>query len=116
MADDVARLVLRDNYLQGEALSVAEARGHVELSGALDREARLIRELERLGRLDRALEFLPNDETLAARATARQGLLRPELVVLLAHTKMSLYQDLLASDLPDAPELADDLRGYFPPA
>ena len=29
---------------------------------------------------------------------------------------MSLYQDLLGSDLPDAPELAGDLRDYFPPA
>ena len=69
MTDDVAALVLRDNYLQGEALSVAEARG----AAALDRQARLIRELERAGRLDRALEFLPDDETLAARAAAAPG-------------------------------------------
>jgi glutamate dehydrogenase len=112
MADDVAHLVLRDNYLQGEALSVAEAQG----PAALDRQIRLIRDLERLGRLDRALEFLPDDEALAARAAARRGLVRPELAVLLAHAKMSLYQDLLASDLPDALELAGDLRDYFPPA
>jgi glutamate dehydrogenase len=112
MADDVAGLVLRDNYLQGEALSVAEARG----AAALDRQIRVIRELERLGRLDRALEFLPDDDALAARAAARQGLVRPELASLLAHTKMSLYDDLLASDVPDAPELAEDLQGYFPPA
>ncbi len=116
MADDVAALVLRDNYLQGEALSLAEARGAVEFSGALDRQTRLIRDLERAGRLDRALEFLPDDETLAARAAARVGLTRPELAVLLAHAKMSLDQDLLAADLPDLPELAGDLRGYFPPA
>jgi glutamate dehydrogenase len=112
MADDVARLVLRDNYLQGEALSVAEAPG----PAALDRQIRLIRDLERLGRLDRTLEFLPDDETLAARAAARRGLVRPELAVLLAHAKLSLYQDLLASDLPDMPELVGDLRDYFPPA
>jgi len=112
MAEDVATLVLRDNYLQGEALSVAEARG----PAALDRQIRLIRELERAGRLDRALEFLPDDETLAARAAARLGLTRPELAVLLAYAKMSLDAELLASDLPDAPELAGDLRDYFPPA
>jgi glutamate dehydrogenase len=111
MADDVARLVLRDNYLQGEALSVAEARG----PGALDRQTRLIRELEKAGRLDRALEFLPDDETLAARAAARHGLVRPELAVLLAYAKMALDQELVASDLPDAPELAGDLIDYFPP-
>jgi len=112
MADDVAALVLRDNYLQGEALSVAEARG----SAALDRQTRLIRDLERAGRLDRALEFLPDDETLAARAASRRGLTRPELAVLLAYAKMSLDHDLLASDLPDQPDLAADLRDYFPPA
>ena len=112
MADDVAALVLRDNYLQGEALSVAEVRG----AAALDRQARLIRDLERAGRLDRALEFLPDDETLAARAAARRGLTRPELAVLLAYAKLSLDRDLLASDLPDLPELAADLRDYFPQA
>jgi glutamate dehydrogenase len=49
MGGDVAALVLRDNYLQGEALSVAEARG----PAALDRQIRLIRDLECIGRLDR---------------------------------------------------------------
>ncbi|MBV8088564.1 MAG: NAD-glutamate dehydrogenase, partial [Alphaproteobacteria bacterium] len=112
MAQDVAALVLRDNYLQGEALSVAEARG----VGVLDRQVRLMRDLERSGRLNRALEFLPDDETLAERIAQRRGLVRPELAVLLAYAKMSLYNELLASDLPDAPELADELRDYFPGA
>ena len=116
MADDVAALVLRDNYLQGEALSVAEAGG----PAALDRQTRLIRDLERPRehgvRLDRALEYLPDEETLAARSTSRRGLTRPELAVLLAYAKMSLDHDLLASDLPDLPELAADLRDYFPAA
>ncbi|MBV8133264.1 MAG: NAD-glutamate dehydrogenase [Alphaproteobacteria bacterium] len=112
MAEDVAALVLRDNYLQGEALSVAEARGVT----ALDRQVRLIRDLERSGRLNRALEFLPDDETIAARAAQRRGLARPELAVLLAYAKMALYGELVASDLPDAPELDGELRGYFPAA
>ncbi|MBV8493144.1 MAG: NAD-glutamate dehydrogenase, partial [Alphaproteobacteria bacterium] len=56
------------------------------------------------------------DEALAMRAAARRGLTRPELAVLLAYAKMSLDEDLLASDLPDLPELAGDLRDYFPPA
>ncbi len=112
MTDEVAALVLRDNYLQGEALSVAEARG----PGALDRQVRLIRELQKAGRLDRALEFLPDDEELAALAAARRGLTRPELAVLLAYAKMSLDHELLQSDLPDAPELTGELCGYFPAA
>ena len=112
MAEDVAAMVLRDNYLQGEALSVAEARG----AAALDRQTRLIRDLERSGRLDRALEFLPDDETLAARAAHRQGLVRPEIAILLAYAKMALDDELLASDLPETPELEPELRGYFPAA
>jgi glutamate dehydrogenase len=112
MTDDVAALVLRDNYLQGEALSVIEARG----PQALDRQVRLVRDLEKSGRLDRDLEFLPDDEELAARATARRGLVRPELSVLLAYAKLSLDHDLLQSDLPDAPELAAELGAYFPAA
>ena len=112
MAGEVAAMVLRDNYLQGEALSLAEARG----AAVLDRQVRLMRELERSGRLDRALEFLPDDETLAARAAQRRGLVRPELAVLLAYAKMALYGELLASDLPDAPELAEELQSYFPGA
>jgi glutamate dehydrogenase len=112
MAADVALLVLRDNYLQGEALSVAEARGVV----FLDRHARMIRDLERAGRLDRALEFLPDDEALAVRSAGKTGLVRPELAVLLAYAKMALYEALLASALPDTPELSEELCGYFPAA
>ncbi len=116
MTDDVAALVLRDNYLQGEALSVAEARGRREPFAALDHQARMMRELEKSGRLDRALEFLPDDVEIAARAAARKGLTRPELSVLLAYAKMSLDDALVQSDLPDAPELAEELRLYFPAA
>jgi glutamate dehydrogenase len=76
----------------------------------------MIRDLERSGRLDRALEFLPDDETLAARSAQGRGLVRPELAVLLAYAKMTLYEELLASALPDAAELADELHSYFPQA
>jgi glutamate dehydrogenase len=112
MTGDVASLVLRDNYLQGEALSVAEARA----VASLDRQMRMVRDLERSGRLNRALEFLPDDESLAARAAQGRGLVRPELAVLLAYAKMTLYEELLSSDLPDAPEHAAELDGYFPRA
>ena len=112
MAGEIACLVLQDNYLQGEALSLAEARG----LASLDHQTRMMRELERSSRLDRALECLPDDETLAVRAAQGRGLVRPELAVLLAYAKMTLNEELLASALPDAPELAEVLRGYFPVA
>ncbi|MGE5147100.1 MAG: NAD-glutamate dehydrogenase domain-containing protein, partial [Candidatus Eiseniibacteriota bacterium] len=112
MTDDIARLVLRDNYMQTWAISIAETRG-VRL---LDSAARLMRALEKAGRLDREVEFLPDDETLADRSADGRGLTRPELAVLLSYVKISLYQDLLTSDAPDDPTMTADLKRYFPPA
>jgi glutamate dehydrogenase len=110
MTDEVAALVLRDNYLQGLALSLEE----YERAARFDRHVRLMRELERAQLLERAVEELPDDETLAARAAQRQGLTRPELAVLLAYVKTTLVDDLLASDFPDDPQLVEDLFAYFP--
>jgi glutamate dehydrogenase len=110
MTDDIADLVLRDNYLQGIALSLAEAQGPERL----DAEARLIRDLERNGRLNRTIEFLPSDDALATRAKARHALTRPELSVLLAYVKNTLSEDLIDSDFADDAQLAEDLFAYFP--
>jgi len=110
MTEDVARLVLRDNYLQTQALSAQVQRGWFDI----DRQGRCMRTLERAGLLDRAIEFLPDDETIRARLAHRQGLARPELCVLLAYAKMTLYEELLPSDLPDDPQLEEDLLNYFP--
>ena len=73
-----------------------------------------MRRLERADRLNRAVEFLPDDETLGERALAHQGLCRPELSVLLSYAKIWLYDELMASDMPDDPYLLDDLIDYFP--
>jgi len=42
------------------------------------------------------------------------GLTRPELSVIMAYAKLSLYDEILASDVPDDPATADDLIRYFP--
>jgi len=110
MTDEVAALVLRDNYLQTQALSVMEAQS-AEL---LDAGGRFMRLLEKSGRLDRAIEFLPDDPSQTKRAAAREGLVRPELAVLLAYAKIWLYDSVLHSDLPDDPFLGADLARYFP--
>jgi glutamate dehydrogenase len=110
MTDDVAHLVLRDNYEQTQAISLTQALGE----GVLDEQARFMRALERAGKLDRALEGLPDDDTIAERHAARQGLTRPEIAIVLAYSKIVLYADLLASDLPDDPLLVGDLVLYFP--
>ncbi len=110
MTDDVARLVLCDNYEQTEAVSIVQAVGEA----VLDVQARFMRGLEKAGKLDRFLEGLPDDETIAERHVQGIGLTRPELSVLMAYAKLVLYEDLIQSDLPDDPQLADDLVLYFP--
>jgi glutamate dehydrogenase len=110
MTDDVAQHVLRDNYDQTLALSVAQARDITDT----DAQGRFIRDLERRGKLDRVVEFLPSDEDLRKRATAGQGLTRPELAVLLAYAKLDLDAEIVASKLPDETYFASELAGYFP--
>jgi glutamate dehydrogenase len=110
MTDDVAASVLQDNYRQVLAISVTEA----QAPQLLDEHGRLIRSLERAGRLDRRLEFLPSDEQLAERRAAGRGLTRPELAVLLAYSKIVLQDELVASDVPEDDYLADDLERYMP--
>ena len=73
-----------------------------------------MRKLEGQGRLDRELENLPSDGELAERRKAGRGLTRPEAAVLLAYAKMTLYEDLLRTELPDRAYLAEDLAKYFP--
>ncbi|HXG59332.1 MAG TPA: NAD-glutamate dehydrogenase [Thermoanaerobaculia bacterium] len=110
MTDEVAALVLRDNYEQTQAISIMHASGEA----LLDEQARFMRALERAGKLDRSLEGLPDDDVIADRHAAHLGLTRPELAVILAYGKIVLYQDLLGSDLPDDPLLINDLLLYFP--
>ncbi|GAB6052631.1 NAD-glutamate dehydrogenase [Magnetospira thiophila] len=112
MTDEVGELVLRDNYLQAQALTVVASQG-VDI---LDQQTRLMRMLERTGRLDRTVEYLPDDETLAEREAAGQGLTRPEISILMPYAKIWLFDQVMESDLPDDPALAEDLVRYFPTA
>src|SRR5207302_1396522 len=86
MTDEVERLVLRDNYLQTQAISTATA----QAPSMIDVHARYLRHLEQAGRLDRDLEFLPDDETLSERKAAGHGLVAPEFAILLSYTKIGL--------------------------
>jgi glutamate dehydrogenase len=112
MTDEVADLVLRNNYLQTLALSLSERRG-MEDFGFLQR---LMQTLESRGLLDRAVEYLPDDLQLAERRRRSQAFTRPELAVLLAYAKLSLYDELLESTVPDDPYLAREMVRYFPKA
>lgn len=110
MTDEVGRLVLADNYFQTQSLSVSGVRGEK----LLDAQASLIRALEKAGRLNRAVEFLPSDDEIAERRAAREGLTSPERAVLLAYSKMVLFDDLLKGGLIDDEYVARALVGYFP--
>jgi glutamate dehydrogenase len=110
MTDEVAALVLRDNYFQTQAISLA-VRAAPQL---LEQQARFMRFLEKAGRLNRALEFLPSDDEIAERKRRGIGLTAPENAVLLAYSKMWLFDELLASDLPEDPWVATALERYFP--
>ncbi len=110
MTDEVAQLVLRDNYLQTQAISVMEAQG----PALLDSQARIMRMLEKAGRLNRAIEFLPDEETLIQRASQNKGMTRPELAILLAYAKIWVYDTVLASGMDQDPFLTGDLARYFP--
>jgi glutamate dehydrogenase len=110
MTDDVAALVLEDNYDQTEALSVGESRHFWDVDAA----GRFMRALEATGRLDRAVEQLPDDEGLRVRERDKRGLTRPENAVLLAYAKLELFEAVIESGLPDEPYLRRLLVSYFP--
>jgi len=110
MTKEVAALVLRNNYLQSQALSVLEQRAPERLA----EYHTVIRVLERGGHLDRVIEYLPNEEDFAERRKQHLGLTRPELAVVLAYSKIWLSNHLLDSNLPDQPYFASEVQRYFP--
>lgn len=110
MTDDVAALVLRDNIFQTQVLSVT---GRIAPQ-LLDAQARFMQYLEKSGRLNRQIEFLPSDEEIADRRGKGLGLTNPERAVLLAYSKIWLYDELLDSTLPDDPWVSTALARYFP--
>ncbi len=110
MTDEVAELVLRNNYLQTLAISMTERRGSEDLGYQI----RMMRQLEQAGLLNRQVEQLPDDATLAEMQKAGQTLTRAELGVLLAYAKITLYDELLDSPVPDDAFLARELFRYFP--
>ncbi|WP_417711327.1 NAD-glutamate dehydrogenase [Roseibium aggregatum] len=110
MTDEVAELVLRNNYLQTLAISMTELRGMEDFGY----QVRMMRQLEQAGLLDRVVEQLPDEATLDEMRKAGLLLTRAELGVLLAYAKITLYDALLESSVPDDDYLARELFRYFP--
>ena len=110
MTNDVAQLVLVDNRLQTQAISIAQMQG----TSLLEPASQLMTQLEGEHFLNRAVEFLPDSKQLAELRSTKQGLTRPEIAVLLAYAKMSFFKELVDSPLLDAPYFEADLLRYFP--
>jgi len=111
MTEQVGTLVLGNNYKQTQALSLAFRRARERVG----EYRRLLADLERRGKLDRALEFLPSNEALNERTAAGKGLTRPELSVLISYSKIDLKEHLLASNVPDDAYLLREMESAFPP-
>ncbi|WP_087017696.1 NAD-glutamate dehydrogenase [Thaumasiovibrio subtropicus] len=110
MEDEVSEIVLKDAYWQAESISVSEMTG----VDSLKEQIRFLHHLEREGHIDRALEYLPDDETLTEREKQGLGLTRPEQAVLIAYAKMVLKEQLVSEEIANDPYHARMLPAYFP--
>lgn len=110
MTEEVASLVLKDNYDQALVMSVASYHSRASLLVMTT----YIQDLQAQKILDRRVEFLPTDKELLDRKASNQGLTRPELAVLLAYTKIYLKQEILKTDLPEDDYLHQIVVTAFP--
>jgi len=110
MTNEVSRLVLLDNYEQTQMLSL-EASVAIRTT---DLFRRYMDEMEKRGRLDRILEFLPDDQAIQERKAHESGLTRPEIAVMIAYCKLFLKQDILDSEVPEDPYFIRYLKLAFP--
>lgn len=110
MTDEVAELVLKNNYDQNQIIAYSKALSAKSLSLYI----RFIDSQEHAGKLNRALEFLPDHKILAQRKALDIGLTKPELSVLVAYSKIILEDEIRKSDLPDDPYLSSYIKHAFP--
>ncbi|MCX2931472.1 NAD-glutamate dehydrogenase [Mycobacterium sp. CVI_P3] len=110
MTDEVSRLVLTDNIDQNDLMGTSRANA----AAMLNVHARQIAELEERRGLNRELEALPPNKEIRRRQELGIGLSSPELATLMAHVKLALKDEILASDLPDQEVFASRLPQYFP--
>ncbi|HXQ46420.1 MAG TPA: NAD-glutamate dehydrogenase domain-containing protein, partial [Caulobacteraceae bacterium] len=112
MTEDVATHVLAHNYDQTLGLSLMQRSAPADLAAY----AEFMVALERDGRLDRALEGLPNAGAIALLTEGGLGLTRPELAVLMAYGKLDLFDGAIDGQAPDDPYFLETLESYFPNA
>ncbi|HLD77251.1 MAG TPA: NAD-glutamate dehydrogenase domain-containing protein, partial [Rickettsiales bacterium] len=110
MTDEVSDLVLKDNNLQTQAITIAQSQG----LSALAAQGQFLSKLEKIGLLNRKIEFLPSNKDITKRYVEKTAMTRPELCVMLAYAKMEIYSELLSSKLLDDQYFEEELCDYFP--
>ena len=111
MQKEVTKIILHNNvFLQVRSLMVAK----IEAKRRLEQYHRLVKSLEKEGRLNRDVEFITNDEEFVRIYSEKNSLSIPEIAIIISYAKMSLYDQLLSSDLPDDEYLVRYLVKYFP--
>ncbi len=110
MTDDVADLVIKDCYRQTQSITLSSLLGAEQIK----EYTRFIHALEKDGKLNRELEFLPSDDELAERMVKGIGLTRPELSILTAYGKMVLKEQLVLPEVFDNSYFKRQLVNAFP--
>lgn len=110
MTENVAELVLKNNYRQTQAISIAESESMTRNS----EYRRFMMALQAQGRLNRQLEFLPDDDILLERQSHGKGLTRPELAILISYAKAILKEDLATDEIANDEYIAKSIEGAFP--
>lgn len=111
-AEESCDNVIARNSAQSKMLSVERYRSERSLEPYIS----LLSSLEKEKRLHRAVEFLPDDETLRHLADTKRGLSRPEIAVIAGYTRMWLTDIIVRSNIPEHPLAARFLTDYFPKA
>lgn len=112
ISQNICQDVLAHNHSHALMLSLSSARSIKRIEYFKS----LIRDLAKLGYLDRNLESIPDDEEIDNRAANKQGLTRPEIAVITANVKMWLKDSLLKGEFLNDPILRSFLHSYFPAA
>lgn len=110
MTDSISELVLDNNYKQTQAISLAER----EVIIRTGEYKRFIQSMDTSGRLNRQLEFIPDDQELLERKSAGKGLTRPELSVLISYAKSQLKEEIVDSTVPDDAYMLNAVETAFP--
>jgi glutamate dehydrogenase len=110
MTDEVARIVLKNNYRQAQCISISYLEGYKRL----EEYRRLIGDLEEKGKLNRALEFIPTDDVLLEGKSRQEGLTRPSISVMLSYAKNEMKEALANEKVADDPYLLQEAEKIFP--